>query len=78
MRLVLPPPQRLHVDAMPCIHPKAAGMASGARAMVVAVPPARAPAPVRVFETCTPAPHALVAWLLRCGLDTLARASTGV
>ena len=78
MRLVIPPPKRLHADDMPCIHPNAAGMDMGARAIVHAVPPARAPEPVRVFETCTPALHALVAWLVRCGIDTVVMASTGV
>ena len=78
MSLVIPPPKRLHVDEMPCIHPHAAGMDIGARAIVVAVPPARAPEPVRVFETFTPALHAVVAWLVQCGIDTVAMASTGV
>ena len=78
MRLVLPPPKRLHVDERPCLHPNAAGMDIGARAMVVAVPPARDPEPVRVFETFTPDLHALVAWLVRCGIDTIAMESTGV
>ena len=77
MRLVIPPPQRLPVEDRPCLHPHAAGMAMGARARVVAVPPARAPEPVRVFETCTPDLPAVVAWLVRCGLDTLAMAATG-
>ena len=78
MSRVIPPPKRLPVDEMPCIHPNAAGMAIGARALVVAVPPARDPEPVRVFETFTPDLHALLAWLVRCGLDTIAMASTGV
>ena len=39
MSLVIPPPKRLHVEDMPCIHPNAAGMDIGARAIVVAVPP---------------------------------------
>ena len=63
---------------MPCIHPSAAGMDIGARALVVAVPPDRLPAPVRVFETCTPDLHALVAWLVQGGIDTVAMESTGV
>ncbi|HSX79068.1 MAG TPA: transposase [Candidatus Saccharimonadia bacterium] len=63
---------------MPDIHPKAAGMDIGARAIVVAVPPERAPEPVRVFETCTPDLHALVDGLLQCGIDTVVMASTGV
>ena len=36
------------------MHPNAAGMDSGARASVVAVPPERDAEPVRVFETFTP------------------------
>ena len=78
MRLVLPPPKRLHGEDMPCIHPHAAGMDMGARAIVVAVPPARDPEPVRVFETLTPDLQALVAWLVRCGMDTIAMESTSV
>ena len=78
MSLVIPPPTRVRMDDMPSIHPNAAGMDIGARAIVVAVPPARAPEPVRVFETCTPDLHALVDWLLQCGIDTVVMASTGV
>src|SRR5437016_7914429 len=63
---------------MPCIHLNAAGMDIGARAIVHAVPPARAPEPVCVFEMFTPDLHALVAWLVRCGIDTVAMESTGV
>jgi hypothetical protein len=63
---------------MPCIHPNAAGLDIGARAIVVAVPPDRTPEPVRVFETFTPDLHAVVAWLVQCGIDTVAMASTGV
>jgi transposase len=78
MSLVLPPPKRLRVEDMPCIHPNAAGMDIGARAIVVAVPPDRTLDPVRVFETFTPDLQALVAWLLHCGIDTVAMESTGV
>ena len=78
MSLVLPPPKRLRVEERPGIHPNAAGMAIGARALVVAVPPDRTPEPVCVFETFTPALHALVAWLVQCGIDTVAMESTGV
>ena len=78
MSLVLPPPQRLRVEDRPCLHPNAAGMDMGARALVVAVPPDRPPDPGRVFETCTPALQALVAWLLPCGIDPVAMASPGV
>ena len=34
--------------------------------------------PVRVFATFTPDLHALVAWLIACGIDTVAMESTGV
>jgi len=78
MSLVIPPPTRVRMDDRPAIHPHAAGMDIGARAMVVAVPPARAPEPVRVCETRTPALHALVDGLLQCGIDTVVMASTGV
>jgi len=78
MSLVIPPPKRVRMDDMPSIHPNAAGMDIGARAIVVAVPPERDPEPVRVFETFTPDLHALVDWLLQCGIDTVVMASTGV
>ena len=78
MRLGIPPPTRVRMDDRPAIHPHAAGMDIGARAMVAAVPPERAPEPVRVVETCTPALHALVDGLLPCGIDTVVMASTGV
>jgi hypothetical protein len=55
----LPSPQRVCEDEMPALHPHAAGMDSGARAMVVAVPPERDAEPVRVLATLTPALHAL-------------------
>lgn len=78
MSLVIPPPKRVRMDDMPYIHPNAAGMDIGARAIVVAVPPERAPEPVRVFETFTPALYALVDWRLQCGIDTVVMESTGV
>lgn len=46
--------------------------------MVVAVPPERDAEPVRVWETCTPALHALGDWLGACHLDTVAMESTGI
>lgn len=77
MRLGIPPPTRVRMDARPSRHPQAAGMARGARAMGVAVSPARALEPVRVCETCTPALHALVDGLLQCGIASGVMASTG-
>jgi hypothetical protein len=44
-----PPPTRGRCDAWPCLHPNAAGMDIGARALVVAVPPARHAEPGRVL-----------------------------
>lgn len=78
MSLVIPPPQRVRLDALPAIPPNAAGMDMGARALVVAVPPARAPEPVRRGETFPPALHVLGAWRLPCGIDTVVLESTGV
>ena len=78
MSLVIPSPRRLRVEDMACIHPNAAGMDIGARAIVVAVSPERDTEPVRVCATFTPALHALVDWLLPCGIDTVAMESTGV
>jgi hypothetical protein len=71
-------PKTLHIQGLPTIHPNAAGMDIGADEIVVAVPPDRDPEPVRVFRTFTPDLAALVAWLLACGIDTVALESTGV
>jgi transposase len=71
-------PARLQIDGLPTIHPNAAGMDIGAEEIVVAVPPDRDPQPVRVFRTFTPDLVALVAWLVACGIDTVAMESTGV
>jgi transposase len=73
-----PTPTRLRWDDLPCIHPHAAGLDIGASAIVVAVPPDRDAEPVRVFESFTPALHALVDWLVACHIDTVALESTGI
>lgn len=73
-----PTPKTVQVEGLPCIHPCAAGMDSGAEEIVVAVPPDRDPEPVRVFRTFTLDLHALVTWLVACGIDTVALESTGV
>ena len=73
----LPLPTRVPWNDLPGLHPHAAGLASSARALGVAVPPERAAEPVRVVATLTPARHALVAWLGACHVDTGARASPG-
>jgi len=71
-------PKLLHLDGLPAIHPNAAGIDIGSDEIVVAVPPDRDPQPIRVFRTFTPDLQALVAWLLACGIDTVALESTGV
>lgn len=71
-------PQRVHLDGLPCMYANAAGMDLGAEEIVVAVPPDRDPQPVRSFATFTPDLHALVAWLVACGIDTVAMEATGV
>jgi transposase len=71
-------PKRIRLEELPFIHPNAAGLDIGASEIVVAVPPERDPEPVRVFATFTPDLHALVTWLVRCGIDTVAMESTGI
>jgi transposase len=71
-------PQTVSYPGLPTIHPYAAGMDVGAEELVVAVPPDCDPQPVRTFSTFTPDLHALVAWLVACGIDTVAMESTGV
>jgi transposase len=73
-----PVPARLQIDGLPTIHPNAAALDIGAEEIVVAVPPDRDEQPVRVFSTFTPDLQALVAWLISCGIDTVAMESTGV
>src|SRR5215216_2761513 len=71
-------PKKRELDELACVFPNAAGLDSGSAEIVAAVPPDRDAEPVRVFETFTPDLHALVAWLLECGIDTVAMESTGV
>jgi hypothetical protein len=67
-----PPPTRVRWDDRPWLPPHAAGLARGARALVVAGPPARDAAPGRGLAPFTPARHALVAGRIPGGLDTAA------
>jgi transposase len=71
-------PATHQIDGLPTIFANAAGIDIGADEIVVAVPPDRDPEPVRVFRTFTPDLEALVAWLVACGIDTVAMESTGV
>ena len=73
-----PTPAMYRIDGLPTIFPNAAGIDIGADEIVVVVPPDRDAQPVRVFRTFTPDLAALVAWLLACGIDTVAMKSTGV
>jgi transposase len=70
--------RKRQLDDLACVHPNAAGLDIGSAEIVVAVPPDRDSEPVRVFHTFTPNLHALVAWLVACGIDTVAMESTGV
>src|SRR6266496_1522626 len=70
--------RKRQLDELACVHPNAAGLDIGSAEIVVAVPLDRDPEPVRVFATFTPDLHALVAWLVKCGIDTVAMESTGV
>jgi hypothetical protein len=59
-------PKKRQLDDVACVYPNAAGLDIGSAEIVVAVPPDRDPAPVRVFLTVTPDLHALAAWLVAC------------
>jgi transposase len=65
-------------DALQVCHPHAAGIDIGEAEHWVAVPPGRAPQPVRRFDTFTADLDALADWLIDCGVTTVAMASTGV
>src|SRR5215216_6405785 len=71
-------PKKRHLDDLTCVYPNAAGLDIGSAEIVVAVPPERDAEPVRVFATFTADLHALIAWLLACGIETVAMESTGV
>src|SRR2546423_10985233 len=70
--------KRPRLDDLACVHPNAAGLDIGSETIVAAVPPNRDEQAVRAFATFTADLHALVAWLLACGIDTVAMESTGV
>jgi transposase len=78
MSALQPRPKTLHLDGLSTIHPNAAGIDIGADELVVAVSPDRDGEPIRAFRTFTPDLVALVAWLVACGIDTVALESTGV
>jgi transposase len=61
----------------PIIHPHAAGIDIGARAICVAVPEDRAEESVRTFRTFTADLLALADWLVACRITSVAMESTG-
>jgi transposase len=63
---------------LPSLHPHAAGIDIGARAIQVAVPIDADKKPVRTFTTFTDDLHALRDWLKACGVKTVAMESTSV
>ncbi len=65
-------------SSLPLYNPHAAGIDIGEAEHWVAVPPDRAPQPVRRFGTCTADLDALADWLLDCAVTTVAMESTGV
>lgn len=71
-----PPPAR--TGPLQVFTPHAAGIDIGAAEHWVAVPPDRAPHPIRRFGTCTAALDVLADWLIDCGITTVAMESTGV
>ena len=71
-------PKKRQLEELACVYPNAAGLDIGSAEIVVAVGAHRDAEPVRVFATFTPDLHTLVAWLLSCGIDTVAMESTGV
>lgn len=66
------------VTERPVLEPDAAGIDIGAREIFVAVPADRDAEPVRVFSTFTEDLQKMAAWLVRCGIRTVAMESTGV
>ncbi len=74
-----PPPQPpARTGPLQVFNPHAAGIDIGEAEHWVAVPPDRAPQPVRRFGTFPADLDVLADWLIDCGITTVAMASTGV
>jgi len=74
-------PRRRAVDptaGLPPLNLTAAGIDVGSAEHSGAVPPDRAPEPVRRFASFTADLHALADWLHACRIETVVRESTGV
>lgn len=65
-------------DALPVLHPDAAGIDVSASELFVGVSADRDPHPVRSFPTFTRDLHALADWLEQCGIRSVAMESTSV
>lgn len=63
---------------MPCVHPNAAGLASGADQISACGPADHDSRPVRAFATFTADLHALADWRIAGGIDPGAMESTGI
>lgn len=73
-----PSKKRRRANALPTLHPQAAGIDVGAQFHVVAVPPQCDAEPVRTFQSFTGDLHRLADWLVACRIETVAMESTGV
>ena len=71
-------PTRPDTPALPVVQPDAAALDVGATQLHAALPPGRAPEPVRSFATFTPDLHALAQWLVAHRITTVALEATGV
>ena len=65
-------------EALPILHPDAAGIDVGASELFVAVSADRDQYPVRSFPTFTRDLNALADWLQQCGIRSVAMESTSV
>jgi len=72
------PKPRTSPHALARLHPHAAGIDCGSAEHFVAVPPDRAPTPVRSFATFTGDLHRLGDWLTACRVTHVAMEATGV
>jgi transposase len=70
--------QKRKADTLSIINPHAAGIDIGDTIHAVAVPPASAAEPVRIFGTMTCDLRAISEWLKECDVLTVAMESTGV
>ena len=75
---VAPHPRRSSWRDCPVFTPVLPGWILVPRRLSLPFRPTGTPQPVRVFRTFTPDLHALVAWFVACGIDTVAMESTGV